>query len=115
MSFRQDYILRQIEKMVQMIAALISNRKTQQFAQQTDVDAALSELTGFNKETFVDRPTPEQLALVFSLLHDDNMKAMASVLLMHKDKDYYRPFCEGLLSKIDRTKLHKSVIELLSQ
>lgn len=112
MSFRQDYLMQQIEKLAQIVAAIVFNKKADQVV-QGDVDVALASLTGFDKNFFANNPLPDQLRLIFSLLNDDNKKALAYVLLRHKNLELYDALCKKILSGIARDKLTASVLSLL--
>lgn len=113
MSIRQDYILRQIEKMVQLVAALAFKKTDSKL--EIIVDQALAELTGLDASLFSDPNNARFLDSLLSLLSDDNQKALTKRLLELKDQKVYGPICHSLMAQIDRHRLHAKVKELLDE
>ena len=113
MSLRYDYIMNQIEKATQLIAALISSKKIE-LGQEADINQTLSDLTGFVLDNFANEKNVATLGALLSMLDDDNKKAIAAMLLQLKDKELYGDTCQSLLNQIDQKKLHAKVKRLLA-
>ena len=106
--------MNQIEKATQLIAALISAKKIE-LTQEADINQTLSDLTGFDLDTFANKKNTESLLALLSMLDDDNKKAAAAMLLQLKDKDLYGDVCQNLFVQIDHSKLHDKVKKLLER
>jgi hypothetical protein len=101
---RRDYLMDQIEKIAQLIAALMGSKKVDQEA----VDQALTDLTGFNP-TFFAELNFEALAGILKTVDDDNKKALIAQLLLLKDSRNYEHIAHELMSSISPKSLSLKV------
>jgi hypothetical protein len=108
MSIRRDYILNQIDKLAQLIAAIISSKKVE-IKEERSIDQSLAELTGLDSLMFSDPKNIQILGSLLSLLPDDNQKALAARLLELKNHKIYRDISHNLMIEVDQQRLHEKV------
>lgn len=112
MGIRRDYIIDQIEKAVQLVAALF-NARNLEFFQNSSIDHALAQLTGLDISWFTDEQNVGALGCILSLLPDDNVKTMAAKLLEMKDSAKYLETRRTLLANINMQQLDPLVREMI--
>ena len=111
MTYKYDYIMNQIEKATQLIAALITSKKIEQ-RQEADINQTLAALTGLDIEHFAHEKNAAILHSLLGMIYDDNKKALAAKLLWLKNKELYHETCMSLFEQIDHAKLDPGVKKL---
>lgn len=77
---KRDYIIDEIEKVAELVAAFMAGRRVKQEA----VNKALSDLTGLDL-TFFAEADIATLSLISKLIEDDDKKALFAQLLLLKN------------------------------
>jgi len=112
MFYHKDYIMNQIEAIVQFIATLITNKKAE-IVDKNAIDQTLAMLTGIDISLFKDGKNARLLASMLEHLDDDNKKALAARLLELKDQELYQEAFQSLMAKIDLNNIHPKIKEIL--
>ena len=84
MSSNYDYIMNQIEKASQLLAALISSKKSEQ-KQEAEINKTLAELTGLDIDLFAQK---ENVATARVLLVNRRDKPLFSVFAKYRSLNF---------------------------
>ena len=76
MSSNYDYIMNQIEKASQLLAALISSKKSEQ-KQEAEINKTLAELTGLDIDLFAQKENVATARVLLGLIDDEQRRALA--------------------------------------
>ena len=79
---RRDYIMDQIEKIAQLVAALMGKKQID----NAKIEQALTDITGLDRSFFRETNKDALIAIV-KVLDDDNKKFLIAELLLAKDAD----------------------------
>jgi hypothetical protein len=112
MFYNKDYIMNQIEAIVQFIVTLTTSKKAE-LVDKNAIDQRLARLTGIDISLFQGGKNARLLASMLALLDDDNKKALAAKLLELKDKKLYQEAYQSLIASIDLKILDPKIKELL--
>jgi hypothetical protein len=113
MSLKRGYLIDQIEKYTELLGWLVAGRKI--VPGETTIDQALADLTGLPEDFFKSVSDPAILYSVLTMVPTDDQKALAALLLWHKDPSHYPDTAKSLLTLVDKSKLDPRVKEFISQ
>ena len=108
MNIRNDYILRVIAMLIEMIRKMISSGSVD----TASINQILNDAIGIDVEGF---KNPELIKHMIELssANDENKKAMAIVCLYIKDKERFGQICSELLENMKWNLLYKESVDLL--
>ena len=108
---QRDFLLDQIEKFSQVIAAVVSGKK---LAQKVDVsvEQRLSELVGLPSD-FFQESNVHLLGQIAPFIDDDNKKAILAKTLIAKNPHIYSALAEKIISAIEITRLDPRIKKMV--
>ena len=112
MDQRNDYLLRLIKKLVEMLAKAILGKES---VDQTMLDQILAEGCGFDLEPLQQFPHLIKQMILLTGESDENKKALAIISLFLKDKQQYEAICREILETMRWNLLHQETQNLLRQ
>lgn len=111
MSLKRGYLIDPIEKFLDLLGLLAAGKKPTQ--DEDSVEQVLASLTGLPVDFFEKVVDQTILFSVLTMVPTDDQKAIAALILWHKDNNAYRETARLLISPLDKKKLDGRVSELI--
>lgn len=113
MSLKRGYLIDPIEKFLDLLALLAVGKKPAHDEDSTE--QVLASLTGLPVDFFEKVLDHSILFSVLSMVPTDDQKAIAALILYHKDQSAYRETARLLINPLDKKKLDGRVSELITK
>lgn len=99
---KRDYLLDQVKKIAQLIAALMGGKSVK----PEMVNQAIADLTGLDGELFNE---PNTASAILRTLHDDNTKALLAQLLRARNPENFGRVCDDVMKNVDMQRLNPDI------